>query len=61
MSTMTLIPRFCAAMKEIVSKVEKNENHIWHGYLAELTSHAFQPYLLKGRRDRRRLFFLMST
>ncbi len=36
-------PKVLRTMKEIVSKVEKNENHIWHGYLGELTSHAFSP------------------
>nr|BBH88090.1 hypothetical protein KTC_28410 [Thermosporothrix sp. COM3] len=36
-------PRVLKMMKDIVSEVERNENHIWHQNLGELTSHAFAP------------------
>ncbi len=36
-------PKVLMLMKDIVSKVEQNEKHIWHNYLGELTSNAFKP------------------
>ncbi|HEU5373975.1 MAG TPA: NAD(P)/FAD-dependent oxidoreductase [Ktedonobacteraceae bacterium] len=36
-------PRVLSIMKDIVSRVEQNKKHIWHGYLGDLTSHAFRP------------------
>nr|BBH87124.1 hydroxylase [Thermosporothrix sp. COM3] len=36
-------PAVLKLMKEIVTEVERNEDHIWHHYLGELTSHAFAP------------------
>jgi flavin-dependent dehydrogenase len=36
-------PPVLRKMQDIVSQVERNEKHIWHRYLGELTSHAFQP------------------
>jgi FADH2 O2-dependent halogenase len=36
-------PKVLRIMKDIVSEVEKNENHIWHSYLGGLTSQAFSP------------------
>jgi 1H-pyrrole-2-carbonyl-[peptidyl-carrier protein] chlorinase len=36
-------PKVLRKMQDIVSQVERNEKHIWHHYLGELTSHAFQP------------------
>ena len=36
-------PKVLRMMKDIVSQVEQNEKHIWHGYLDELTSNAFSP------------------
>lgn len=36
-------PRVLTTMKNIVTEVEQNENHIWHNYLGSLTAHAFSP------------------
>ncbi|HET8840410.1 MAG TPA: tryptophan 7-halogenase [Ktedonobacteraceae bacterium] len=36
-------PKVLRMMKQIVSEVEQNKNHIWHRSLGELTSDAFQP------------------
>lgn len=36
-------PEVLRLMKDIVSQVEQNENHIWHNCLGELTSNAFMP------------------
>ncbi len=36
-------PAVLKIMKDIVSQVEQNENHIWHHYLGELTINAFKP------------------
>ncbi len=36
-------PRILGIMKDIVSQVERNEKHIWHRYLGDLTSQAFSP------------------
>jgi len=36
-------PEVLRLMKDIVSQVEQNENHIWHHYLGELTADAFKP------------------
>ncbi len=36
-------PKVLKMMKDIVSSVEQNENHIWHRSLGELTSNAFKP------------------
>lgn len=36
-------PEVLAMMKQMVSQVEQNENHIWHRYLGELTASAFAP------------------
>ena len=36
-------PNVLTIMKNIVSEVERNEKHIWHRYLGELTAHAFSP------------------
>lgn len=36
-------PEVLTLMKDIVSQVEQNENHIWHQYLGELTANAFKP------------------
>lgn len=36
-------PKVLRMMKNIVSQVEQDENHIWHRYLGELTSNAFKP------------------
>ncbi|HEY1351795.1 MAG TPA: NAD(P)/FAD-dependent oxidoreductase [Ktedonobacteraceae bacterium] len=36
-------PEVLTIMKDIVSQVEQNEKHIWHGYLGELTVNAFKP------------------
>ncbi len=36
-------PEVLQLMKQHVSEAEQNENHIWHSYLGELTSHAFSP------------------
>lgn len=36
-------PKVLRLMKQIVSEVEQNENHIWHRYLGELTANAFKP------------------
>jgi FADH2 O2-dependent halogenase len=36
-------PAVLRTMRNIVTEVERNEKHIWHNYLGELTSHAFSP------------------
>ena len=36
-------PKVLRMMQNIVSQVEQDEKHIWHRYLGELTSNAFQP------------------
>ena len=36
-------PKVLRMMKDIVSQVEQNKKHIWHGYLGEMTSNAFSP------------------
>jgi len=36
-------PKVLKMMKDIVTQVEQNENHIWHRYLGELTANAFKP------------------
>jgi FADH2 O2-dependent halogenase len=36
-------PEVLTLMKQRVSEVEQNENHIWHRYLGEITARAFQP------------------
>jgi flavin-dependent dehydrogenase len=36
-------PPVLKLMKDIVSEVEQNENHVWHRYLGELTMNAFKP------------------
>jgi flavin-dependent dehydrogenase len=36
-------PPVLARMREIVSEVERNEHHVWHKWLGELTAHAFSP------------------
>lgn len=36
-------PKVLRIMRNIVSEVEKNEKHIWHRSLGDLTSHAFDP------------------
>ena len=36
-------PKVLRIMKEIVSEVEQNKDHVWHNYLGELTSQAFTP------------------
>jgi hypothetical protein len=36
-------PEVLKKMKKIVTEVERNEKHIWHHYLGELTAHAFSP------------------
>ncbi|TMC20553.1 MAG: NAD(P)/FAD-dependent oxidoreductase [Chloroflexi bacterium] len=36
-------PKVLKLMKEIVSQVEQNEQHIWHNYLGKLTANAFMP------------------
>lgn len=34
-------PKVLARMREIVSEVERNERHVWHGVLGDLTANAF--------------------
>jgi FADH2 O2-dependent halogenase len=36
-------PEVLTKMKDTVSAVERNENHIWHRYLGDLTANAFKP------------------
>lgn len=36
-------PEVLKIMKDMVSQVEQNEDHIWHRYLGELTVNAFKP------------------
>lgn len=36
-------PAVLKMMKDIVSQVEQNEDHIWHRYLGDLTMDAFKP------------------
>ena len=36
-------PAVLKLMKDMVSEVEQNENHIWHRHLGELTMNAFKP------------------
>jgi FADH2 O2-dependent halogenase len=36
-------PEVLNVMKKIVTEVEQNENHLWHRYLGDLTTSAFQP------------------
>lgn len=36
-------PEVLKIMKDIVSQVEQDENHIWHRHLGELTMNAFKP------------------
>jgi FADH2 O2-dependent halogenase len=36
-------PPVLTRMKDIVSAVEQNENHLWHRYLGDLTANAFKP------------------
>jgi FADH2 O2-dependent halogenase len=36
-------PKVLMMMKDIVSQVERNEQHIWHDYLGQLTANAFNP------------------
>jgi FADH2 O2-dependent halogenase len=34
-------PEVLTRMRNIVSAVEKNPNHVWHGLLGDLTANAF--------------------
>jgi FADH2 O2-dependent halogenase len=36
-------PEVLTLMKQIVSEVEQNEDHIWHDYMGDLTASAFRP------------------
>jgi len=36
-------PPVLQEMRRIVTKVEQNENHVWHRYLGDLTANAFRP------------------
>ncbi len=36
-------PAVLTKMKDIVSAVERDENHLWHRYLGDLTANAFRP------------------
>ena len=36
-------PAVLQKMREIVSTVEQNSNHVWHKLLGDLTGKAFQP------------------
>ena len=36
-------PEVLKVMRETVSRVEQNEDHLWHRHLGELTAHAFSP------------------
>ena len=36
-------PPVLARMREMVTRVERNENHPWHRLLGDLTGNAFRP------------------
>ena len=36
-------PPVLAKMKQLVSQVEENPNHVWHKLLGDLTGNAFSP------------------